>query len=61
MILYFITMKQLVSVQSSLCGFICLLYFVEGDPLNYLSYFKKATVYLAIGRAKSTLPDLDQV
>ena len=34
---------------------------VEGDPFNYLSYFKRATVYLAIGRAKSALPDLDKV
>ena len=37
------------------------MYFVGGDPLNYLSYFKRATVYLAIGRAKSALPDLDKV
>lgn len=58
---YFTMMKQLVSVQSSFYHFICLLYFVEGDPLNYLSYFKRATVYLAIGRAKSALPDLDKV
>jgi len=35
--------------------------FVGGDPLNYLSYFKRATVFLAIGRAKSALPDLDKV
>ena len=34
---------------------------VGGDPFNYLSYFKRATVYLAIGRAKSALPDLDKV
>lgn len=42
------------------CDF-CLLCFVEGDPFNYLSYFKRATVYLAIGRAKAALPDLDKV
>lgn len=38
-----------------------MLHVVEGDPFNYLSYFKRATVFLAIGRAKSALPDLDKV
>ena len=58
---YFIMMKQLVSGSSLHVMLVCLLYFVEGDPLNYLSYFKRATVFLAIGRAKSALPDLDKV
>jgi len=57
-------MKQLVSGRryyTRSCTIFCLLCFVEGDPLNYLSYFKRATVYLAIGRAKAALPDLDKV
>ena len=42
----------------------CLLFslFVsEGDPDNFLTYFKRATVLLAMGRSKSALPDLDRV
>jgi len=34
---------------------------VEGDPDNFLTYFKRATVLLAMGRSKSALPDLDRV
>lgn len=34
---------------------------VEGDPNNYLTYFRRATVYLAMGKSKSALPDLDKV
>ncbi|KAK7863089.1 hypothetical protein R5R35_011010 [Gryllus longicercus] len=34
---------------------------VEGDPSNYLTYFKRATVYLALGKAKFGLMDLDKV
>ncbi|KAK3586229.1 hypothetical protein CHS0354_014050 [Potamilus streckersoni] len=34
---------------------------VEGDPDNYLTYFRRATVYLALGKSKSALPDLDKV
>lgn len=34
---------------------------VEGDPSNYLTYFRRATVYLAMGKSKSALPDLDRV
>jgi DnaJ family protein C protein 3 len=34
---------------------------VEGDPTNYLTYFRRATVYLAMGKSKSALPDLDRV
>ncbi|XP_041348015.1 dnaJ homolog subfamily C member 3-like [Gigantopelta aegis] len=33
---------------------------VEGDPKNYLTYFRRATVYLAIGKSRSALPDLDR-
>ena len=32
----------------------------DGDPTNYLTYFKRAAVYLAIGQAKKALPDLNQ-
>ncbi|XP_028132043.2 dnaJ homolog subfamily C member 3 [Diabrotica virgifera virgifera] len=34
---------------------------VEGDPNNYLTYFKRGTVYLALGKAKNALSDLDRV
>ena len=33
----------------------------EGDPDNFLTYFKRATVFLAMGRSKAALPDLDRV
>ena len=58
---YFITTRQLVSVRCASRDDILCVLFIEGDPLNYLSYFKRATVYLAIGRAKSAVPDLDKV
>ncbi|CAL8241613.1 unnamed protein product [Merluccius merluccius] len=31
---------------------------VEGDPKNYLTYYKRAAVFLAMGKSKSALPDL---
>ncbi|KAI4464290.1 hypothetical protein MML48_3g00019216 [Holotrichia oblita] len=34
---------------------------VEGDPNNYLTYFKRGTVYLALGKARNALSDLDRV
>ncbi|XKL60551.1 hypothetical protein PGB90_007608 [Kerria lacca] len=34
---------------------------VEGDPNNYLTYFKRGTVYLALGKAKFALLDFDKV
>ena len=44
---------------------VCLVIFLcdiaEGDPNNYMSYFRRATVLLALGRSKSALPDLDKV
>lgn len=33
---------------------------VEGDPRNYLTYFKRGTVYLALGKAKLAISDLDR-
>ncbi|VVC43472.1 Hypothetical protein CINCED_3A002461 [Cinara cedri] len=34
---------------------------VEGDPDNYLTYFKRGTVYLALGKAKFALIDFGKV
>ncbi|XP_070148966.1 dnaJ homolog subfamily C member 3 [Polyergus mexicanus] len=34
---------------------------VEGDSTNYLTYYKRGTVYLALGKAKFALLDLDKV
>ncbi|XP_046851742.1 dnaJ homolog subfamily C member 3-like [Xenia sp. Carnegie-2017] len=33
---------------------------VEGDSSNFLTYFKRATVLMAMGRSRSALPDLDE-
>ena len=33
---------------------------LDGDPGNYLSYFKRAAVYLAMGKMKSAIPDLGE-
>lgn len=33
----------------------------EGDPENYLTFFKRGTVYLALGKAKLAISDLDRV
>lgn len=34
---------------------------VDGDPDNYVAYYRRATVYLAMGKSKSALPDLSKV
>lgn len=34
---------------------------LDGDPNNYLTYYKRGTVYLALGKAKNALSDLDRV
>lgn len=34
---------------------------VDGDPKNYLAYYRRATVFLALGKSKSALPDLAKV
>lgn len=34
---------------------------IEGDPTNYQSYYRRATVYLAMGKSKAAVPDLDRV
>ncbi|XP_054887410.1 dnaJ homolog subfamily C member 3a isoform X1 [Poeciliopsis prolifica] len=34
---------------------------VDGDPKNYIAYYRRATVFLAMGKSKSALPDLSRV
>uniref|UniRef100_A0A4W3I0W6 DnaJ homolog subfamily C member 3 n=1 Tax=Callorhinchus milii TaxID=7868 RepID=A0A4W3I0W6_CALMI len=34
---------------------------IDGDPENYVAYYRRATVYLAMGKSKSALPDLSKV
>ncbi|XP_075896256.1 dnaJ homolog subfamily C [Nelusetta ayraudi] len=34
---------------------------VDGDPKNYMAYYSRATVFLAMGKSKSALPDLGKV
>jgi DnaJ family protein C protein 3 len=34
---------------------------IDGDPNNYMSYYRRGTVYLAMGKFKSALSDLDRV
>lgn len=36
-------------------------FFVEGDPDNYLTYYKRGTVYLALGKAKFAINDFSKV
>lgn len=35
--------------------------FLDGDPVNYLTYFKRGTVYLALGKARFALGDFSKV
>ena len=35
--------------------------FVDTDPNNYIAYFRRAAVYLGMGKSKAALPDLSQV
>ncbi|VDM75482.1 unnamed protein product [Strongylus vulgaris] len=34
---------------------------IELDPSNYLTFYRRATVYLAMGKSKQAIPDLDKV
>lgn len=34
---------------------------VDGDPDNYIAYYRRATVFLAMGKSKAALPDLTRV
>lgn len=40
---------------------ICHFSLTEGDPGNYLTYFKRGTVYLALGKAKFAINDFSKV
>ena len=33
----------------------------DGDSKNYMAYYRRATVFLAMGKSKSALPDLSRV
>lgn len=35
--------------------------FADADPKNYMSYYKRATVFLALSRSRPALADLDKV
>lgn len=35
--------------------------FTEAEPRHYLAYYKRGTVYLALGKAKQALLDFDKV
>lgn len=35
--------------------------FLDGDPDNYIAYYRRATVFLAMGKSKAALPDLSKV
>lgn len=37
------------------------IFFSEGDPQNYLTYFKRGTVYYALGKARFALQDFTKV
>ena len=34
---------------------------VDADPNNYMSYYKRATVYMALSRPRPALADLDRI
>ena len=34
---------------------------IDADPANYMSYYKRATVFLALSRSRPALADLDKV
>merc|ERR1712156_502643 len=34
---------------------------VDADPSNYMSYYKRATVYMALSRSRPALADLDKI
>ena len=38
-----------------------LFHFLDADPNNYLSYYKRATVFLALSRSRPALADLEKV
>ncbi|XP_069496796.1 dnaJ homolog subfamily C member 3 isoform X2 [Ambystoma mexicanum] len=34
---------------------------IDGDPDNYIAYYRRATAYLAMGKSKAAIPDLSKV
>ncbi|XP_053311339.1 dnaJ homolog subfamily C member 3 [Spea bombifrons] len=34
---------------------------IDGDPDNYLAYYRRATAFLAMGKSKAAIPDLSRV
>ena len=36
-------------------------FFPDADPSNYMSYYKRATVFMALSRSRPALTDLDKV
>ncbi|XP_078514087.1 dnaJ homolog subfamily C member 3 [Lissotriton helveticus] len=34
---------------------------IDGDPDNYIAYYRRATAYLAMGKSKAAIPDLSRV
>ena len=50
-----------ISFPKSDCCKITPTFITDGDPNNYLSYYRRATVYLALGRSRPGLQDLDEV
>ena len=34
---------------------------LDADPKNYIAYFRRAAVYLGMGKSKAALPDLNKV
>lgn len=38
-----------------------LLFILEGDPTNYLTLFKRGTVYLALGKTRFAIQDFSRV
>ena len=47
--------------QCKLNGFTIALNFSDADPKNYMSYYKRATVFMALSRSRPALTDLDKV
>jgi DnaJ family protein C protein 3 len=41
--------------------FTFILSLLDADPTNYMSYYKRATVFLALSRPRPGLADLDKV
>jgi len=51
----------MIVVHCSVTKVKCTFVLAELDPNNYMIFYRRATVYLAMGKSKSALPDLDVV